>query len=429
MGLFKIFSRGSERTQPRAAIWIGDLEGWIRVKRDQESREVAASGERVYRQISNSSRTIVSLAHSLADAEVKVGELTEKIASSTRTAKSNLAKKMIGLFTDIQELPFTSFEDLMKANDRVMRALKDIAEVFNVHGRHVAFFFKNDLRKVKGELDEIQASASKLAQIIAKNESRLKAIDELGGDVMRHRSSTDSVANMKMRLSELENESDKLQKKLEEVNRMITEIEATEGFKASATASKTIRERRSELDDLASKFDTSFQRLSRPLRKYIYLVPPNKEQDALLESYLNSPFTTLLSDNELLILRILDDLKQRIGSRDFDVKKPEGIKAHIEDLQTKMPQIQSTASLLKERIDKEKTVEPSRETLEHDQLANEAERLRALRDKTRGQIEQIRLDLDSGVTQLGKLSSKIGEKANDLFQIKVESIKEEIKSR
>ncbi|RLE43847.1 hypothetical protein DRJ16_03300, partial [Candidatus Woesearchaeota archaeon] len=134
------------------------------------------------------------------------------------------------------------------------------------------------------------------------------------------------VLNAKKRLVELGREKELLEHELEA-------LKLDPKFNEFATLQKEDDELGSAIERLKSRTLEFFSPIQRPLRKFLRIVSEKKDIN-LIEAYLRDPFSALIVDEKLRILKLLADLKRCVSMDQIDLKdrKKETVFSSIEKI-------------------------------------------------------------------------------------------------
>ena len=331
-----------------------------------------------------------------------------------------MAKKLVTAFSSIEPWSLGTFDEMRTAQTDVSQILKSVTGVIKAHGRYVTFFFKDDLRRIQFELGKMEKLSADMAKLISENKGQFDEITDLIEDAKRYSNVKTSTRTEKTILAEINKSVTASQRDLKDLLSKINEVEQTTGFKASSGTKIKIDGLESELSKLQARFDTDLNRLNKPLRKYLYSASLSKAQKTLTDNYLRSPATTLLSDSDLVILPILNDLKQGLGNILGNPKQSEKMNKHVEELVSSLPDTRRQLLALSKQIDDHRAISSTDEMKKHGNLNEENLRQKKILEEQLNRVKQLASKIEQDEMVLKGISTQIEAKVDELFSVRID---------
>ena len=173
---------------------------------------------------------------------------------------------------------------------------------------------------------------------------------------------------------------------------------------------------------MEAEFDTLFSKLRKPLEKYGYVVNLKKEENNLIQTYLESPSKGLLNDKNIIIATMLERLKDFINREKISIKNPEKALNRIDDIQP----------VLKSKRDMMKKISEDYESILSSQSKSAITRVNSIQqilDEKKGVmadqkifIEKTEINIHEINKHIEDLRSKLEESASDIFKVQLRII-------
>ena len=206
---------------------------------------------------------------------------------------------------------------------------------------------------------------------------------------------------------ELNNENNNLKNnetKKSETEKKINEIKSSSGYEDYRKLLEEKENVKSKLSGIENRIFHDFSVLEKALKKYAKIALENEK---LILDYLSNSIITLIKDNELEILKILDSLKNAIDELGLDDKKKEKSLEKIGEL--------DGVYLMKIR----------------DDFGTEKQRLNEItssieNNESNNELESNNNELNNVKTNIENLNNKISNLNNELEKININKLKENL---
>ncbi len=419
--LSKIFGINAGRSESKElTLGPDELEGWLSARRKEEFESILRKGDEFGREMAEVSKSLVVMGSELASATIKESKQIKELNANIQSAKGTMAKKLVTAFSSIKPWSLGTFDEMITAQNNVAQILNGVTGVIKAHGRYVTFFFKDDLRRIQSELGKMEKLSTDVAKLISENKAKFDDITDLIGDAKRYSNIKTSTIAANATLAEIKKTVTVSQRDLDNLLSKIKEVEQTKGFKASSGTKIKIDGLESDLAKLKSSFDADLTRVNKPLRKYLYSASLNKAQQTLADNYLRTPATALLSDSELVLIPIMNDLKLGLGKIVGNPKQSEKMNKNVEDLVSSLPDTRRQLIALSKQIDDHRAISLTEEMKKHGNLTEENLRKKKILEEQLNRVRQLASKIEQDESVLKGISTKIEAKTDELFSVRVE---------
>ena len=274
--------------------------------------------------------SLAEMAEQLKNAEIKQ-KVDEKTKAVVLSQRENYLKHLNLLIEQLRSIKLSNIDMFAKDIFSVEFKLNAFFESAVKSREFAKHLFFDEIENIDGVLNSIQKLVEDGKKILEKNDIllfyELKEKYEALKNISNKRGETIGlVLNAKKRLVELGREKELLEHELEA-------LKLDPKFNEFATLQKEDDELGSAIERLKSRTLEFFSPIQRPLRKFLRIVSEKKDIN-LIEAYLRDPFSALIADEKLRILKLLADLKRCISMDQIDLKdrKKETVFSSIEKI-------------------------------------------------------------------------------------------------
>jgi len=273
---------------------------------------------------------LAQMAERLKNAEIKL-KIDEKTKAVVISQKENYLKHLNSLIEKLKLIKLSNVDEFAKG-------------IFLVEARLGAFFksavksrelakhlFFDEIESVDKALNSIRRLVEDSKALLEENNVllfyKLREKHEAFKSVSTKRKEVaDLILDAKKKLVELGHEKESLEHELKA-------LKHNPKFNEFAILQKEDDELGSAIEKLKSKTLELFSPIQRPLRKFSRIVS-EKDDIKLIDAYLSDPFSALIADEKLRILKLLADLKRCISIDQIDLKdkKKETVFSHVEKI-------------------------------------------------------------------------------------------------
>jgi hypothetical protein len=384
---FDFFNRKEPEIEIK--VELSKLEDWLKAQVDEDFKIIYEEGNSILEQIRQSCSNVKRNAEEFSKAEIKTGELNEHLIPTIRNSRSSIAFKTINSVSKLDFPKITDFSTLVGVSQNFSQTLAQIDQTLKTHGRVIFTILSKEIRPLVSELKVIQREAAELSKLAEINSSKANNIQKLFSSIYHildlkrdDIKLTNSVIDDKSNYDNLQ--SDKL-----ETEKLLKNISKSEDYRKSIKKMEEQKELSIHLIRLKAEFDTSFSKLRKPLEKYSYIAKINKNEERILEQYIESPSFGLISDNKLILKKFLNEIVSLVKNRKLSIKTPDKVLYRIEEILPKLQEIRNDIARSSEDYEK------SNATLKNSSI---------------NKVEKIKKDLSQKVILIQNVNSSINKK-------------------
>jgi chromosome segregation ATPase len=307
-----------------------------------------------------------------------------------------------------------TYDDVLTLNAEISQSLKRMGDVLGLHTRAMHVFARKYAEKLKEEITTLAENRNSLQNMINEHENfktnsanileSIKKIDELNLETKQKSG----------RLTELISEINETKKHITNLEYEILEIRSKREYQEFLDIKKKIDLLDSERNDIKSKIDAQFSKISRPLSKYSYVSSFEKPKKRLMEEIITNPYQVISIQNKAAIIEILEAATKSVLARNVSVKDSDKSvqqieetinrldeflllkDAHIKKLSSLQSNLQGFDTALLES--KEKGLEKAKSNLID--LAASSKKIEAEIEYIKTQIGNIKSKLETSLSQL-----------------------------
>lgn len=277
-------------------------------------------------------------------------------------------------------------------------------------------FFAHESRNIAINIKNIDSSIKELR--ISIENANVNKIDEIKRDITNLNNRIKQKDEIGLRLKDKEKEKEELVKNKENIEKNADEVRKGKEYKKLEELKANKEILLAAVRDHNAKIVHAFSVMERPLKKMIKVVV---EDGDLLERYIENPINTLISDNELKIVVLLNKLENNITNLTLELKdkKREKVLETIKGL---------TESYIKEFVNEHNELNKKLENLEKEINENEAlkkeNKLNYELEDVNNSLEEIGIGIESNKAELEKINinemkEDIAKKINEILKINV----------
>lgn len=231
-----------------------------------------------------------------------------------------------------EKLPdINSYDDVVSLTALTTKRLKRFGDALGRQSRVIHIFAHKYAAKLKANLAILNSDRNELQTLIDNYVKLNSAAIEINEKILKHLDNKNNLENNKKRINELKNTIKEYSKNIEEVTKNISNIKSSQHYLNYLQTQKKLDLLSLEQNNLKSKIDSQFTKISRPLSRYEYSSSLEKPQKMLMETLVNNPFDVLTPENNDDIIKILSAVRKGIQSGSISVKDSEKSIASIDE--------------------------------------------------------------------------------------------------
>jgi len=263
----------------------------------------------------------------------------------------NTSKKI--LITSIKKESFIessseikNYEDAMKFKNNLELLINRFGQVGDSHNRILNEFMRKQVNKLKSEFDNLSSLLKEVTKIIATKENEINTCIECKQDLVLLDEKMNERNAKKMRLSELIEETQTIDKNIMEGKKQYEEFQKSEQFQNTSKILVEIDEKKNEIEAFEKNMINMVSNLSRPITKFSYNA--SKETQGRLATILNEPLEIFMDNSQYL--QLFAELRKHVDEKSIQIKDPEKTMHQIDELVNSLPSLSTKLKNLKEQL-------------------------------------------------------------------------------
>ena len=262
----------------------------------------------------------------------------------------NTSKKI--LITSIKKESFIdsseikNYEDAIKFKNNLELLINRFGQVGDSHNRILNEFMRKQVNKLKSEFDNLSSLLKEVTKIIATKENEINTCIECKQDLVLLDEKMNERNAKKMRLSELIEETQTIDKNIMEGKKQYEEFQKSEQFQNTSKILVEIDEKKNEIEAFEKNMINMVSNLSRPITKFSYNA--SKETQGRLATILNEPLEIFMDNSQYL--QLFAELRKHVDEKSIQIKDPEKTMHQIDELVNSLPSLSTKLKNLKEQL-------------------------------------------------------------------------------
>jgi len=295
--------------------------------------------------------------------------------------------------------------DLSKFAKSTQKAYQVLQEFHANESRDIAI----NIRSLESHIKNIK----KLAE--ERNLSLIKELKEL---IISSEHKKQEKSDLKKEYNEKQSEKDELIKKIENLKKLISDLKESNEYQEFLSLIALRKKSINELDKLKDSLLQSFAIINTGLRKYARITVKDV---MLLEDYIKEPIATLIKDESLKILEILESARKSIinNAIDFKDKKKDKTLHELEKFTKEfLTNFKEEKSSLEKKITEfEKSINENNSKNKSEELHKKLEETEELLKNVETKLEFLEKEIQK--IDLEKLKKEIEKNMKKAFDINV----------
>ena len=247
-------------------------------------------------------------------------------------------------FIDSSEIK--NYEDAIKFKNNLELLINRFGQVGDSHNRILNEFMRKQVNKLKSEFDNLSSLLKEVTKIIATKENEINTCIECKQDLVLLDEKMNERNAKKMRLSELIEETQTIDKNIMEGKKQYEEFQKSEQFQNTSKILVEIDEKKNEIEAFEKNMINMVSNLSRPITKFSYNA--SKETQGRLATILNEPLEIFMDNSQYL--QLFAELRKHVDEKSIQIKDPEKTMHQIDELVNSLPSLSTKLKNLKEQL-------------------------------------------------------------------------------
>ncbi|HXV66768.1 MAG TPA: exonuclease SbcC [Nitrosopumilaceae archaeon] len=323
-----------------------------------------------------------------------------------------------------EKLPeIKTYDDVVSLNTLITQRLKRIGDVLGRQSRVIHIFAKKYATKLKEHLATLNSDRNEI-QIMIDNHARLSEdIQQIDQKISEYSDSKKNQSETEKRILELKNYIERFDKKIVETTKHISKIKSGKEYLKYQEAQKKLESLSSEQNEIKTKIDFQFTKISRPLGRYEHGSSLEKPQQQLMEKLVIQPFYVLTTENKNEIIKILSSVRKGIEGGTISVKDTEksianidetiemldGFVKEIQDFTEKKNQLQKELELFNRHELKQNEELLEKTNLDKSDTESKIKRLEQENSNTTKQLPEILMDIEVRLRRVSSTKYRVEE--------------------
>ena len=217
----------------------------------------------------------------------------------------------------------STMDDAKKLDYFLNQLLKKVGDVLGRQTRVIHIFAKKYANQLTNNLKIMNENSTNISKLLKHFASTQSSFDEITQMLNKIKSLNQELDDKTKRNIEILDNFKSFKEKKISLQNSIDEIHSSENFKKYIDLQNKLNEFTNQKSKIKSEIDTQFTKISRPLGRYAYGSALDKDQNRILSTLVDDPFSALISANSDTIILILENIKKGINSGSISVKDTE----------------------------------------------------------------------------------------------------------
>ena len=282
-------------------------------------------------------------ADELDEQEIKVE--TPQFESLINTSK-NILITSIKKESFIESSEINSYQDAVKFKNNLELLINRFGQVGDSHNRILNEFMRKQVNKLKREFENLSSLLKEVTKIISIKENEINTCIKCKGDFVLLAEKLNERKAKQVRLSELKEEKEIIDKDIKEGKSHYEEFQKSEEFLNTSKILGKIDNKKNGIVAIENNMINMFSNLSRPITKFSYLA--SKETQGMLATILNHPLE--IFDDSSQYLQLFTELRKQVVDKSIQIKDPEKTIHQIDEIVDSLPSLSSKLKKLEEEL-------------------------------------------------------------------------------
>ncbi|HXX06287.1 MAG TPA: hypothetical protein VEJ68_05665 [Candidatus Bathyarchaeia archaeon] len=213
-----------------------------------------------------------------------------------------------------------NYDNVLAFNVEVSQILKRMGDVLGLHTRAMHVFARKYAEKLKEEIAHLAKNKNLLQSLIDEYESFRTDSDSIIAMVRKIDILELETIQKNKRLIEIGVETDATRKNITTLECEMSELQSKKEYQEFIEIKRKIDSLSSERNEIKSKINDQFSKISRPLSKYSYISSFEKSMKKIMEDLIADPYQAISSQNKSAIIEILEATTKSVLAKNVSVK-------------------------------------------------------------------------------------------------------------
>ncbi|MBI2134734.1 hypothetical protein HYU09_01980 [Candidatus Woesearchaeota archaeon] len=317
-----------EEKKEEEGVSLEDLGSWIDKKTKPIFGNLSSDIKEAINAINDKREKVFENLEKLGNAKLQNPNIPERAKTVMQGNREAFIKKVTGFFNSI-DLQYTDFYGLIEKCKNLEKEMDELGKSTARSYQILSQFFAREVSIIAENIKKIESYSKEIRKLI--EHAKIENFDNIKKDL----EDAKAKISLKKRLEgEIKEEKGKLDEEKNRLSDSESKIEDAKNSKEHKQYENLLREKEDNerrLREIESKIFHDFSAMEKALKKYSKIAFENGK---LVEEYLKEPLRALIKDNNLEIIKILENLSKAVEENklELDQKKNERALGKIREL-------------------------------------------------------------------------------------------------
>jgi len=398
----KLFSK---QEIPEEKIELNELNDWLVKKSSPIIENLRTSINQIISKINDEKQRVSENLRKLESAKLQNPKIPERAITIMEGNRTGFIRKVIYFF-DNMDLVKDDRDDILEKCNNIKNDIEILGKGTMKSYQVLNEFFAREAENVAINIKKVEKLSKTIIDLI--NDSKVMNVNKIKNEIMDIQNKIKLKEEYSKELDNNQNELQNIKNKKIEIEKNINGIKLSSNFR---DYEKLLEERdnaKSKLNNIESQLFHDFSVLEKALKKYAKIAFENEK---LIVEYLGNPIITLIKDNDLKIVNILDSLKNAITRNEFDMDQRKKDKTIV-----KINEVDGVyfAKIKDDFQNAKKSLNDLKTEIEN--------------NISKKDLDTLNIELKNINQNVENLSNNISNKSSELTKINLEKLKENLAS-
>jgi predicted nucleic acid-binding Zn-ribbon protein len=322
-------SSGSQ-TQQEKEIFLQDILSFLNNLESPRLSRIIQEAKHIKEQVESNYHKIKATILEFEEDDLNLDDVDKNLKTVVKRGKdavvSTVKKEASNKLSKIE-----TYADVLTLNADISQTLKRMGDVLGVHTRAMHVFARKYAERLKEEIATLAENRNSLQNMINEHENFKMNSGEIVESIKKIDGLNCEITQKSKRLTEVINEMDETKKSITNLEQSILELRAKREYQEFLDIKKKINLLDDERNNIKSKIDAQFSKISRPLSKYSYVSSLEKPMKRLMEELIADPYLAISIQNKFVIIEILEAATKSVLAGNISVKDSDKSVQQIEE--------------------------------------------------------------------------------------------------
>jgi DNA repair exonuclease SbcCD ATPase subunit len=398
------------------AIDVANLSKWIDDRLSSDFAKIKPAIQEQFTRMMEEKHVLLVNLDELSTAQLQnpnISEREKQVMEGNRTSYISQHKQFLNMLQVSDDISCRETSQFCKNfEELLLRLSKSTAKGHLVMNE----FFADHARKINSNIKTMSTAVTKIQEILEDGNVGIDTVDDV-------RKSAAELQSKRKLVTEVSGELAILKKKLENSNfleeklqKSIEQLKEKDSYAEFEKANKQREELWKQIKQSDDELTNIFSPLQKAMKKYERMIA---EDSALFSKYVESPIDSLLEDESLKILTMLERMKSAIEGGSIELKEPEKTIQRIGELTR-----ERLAELRESHASAKKEIKKIDDDIRNSNVMQELNDLQYKMEHTEAQIRMLQDRIEKAQktedkVDVDELRGIVQEKINETFKVRV----------